>query len=113
MKLSLNPSKTTPAANDDEKLAVPSKTTKEAAAASSTDDPAQGNPRAKAKSDAASVLPTPSPKAHPDRKTKKGKGGSKGRLSSPTDKKKQFFFCNYFFTKVDATKGTIVPTAPF
>ena len=109
VKMSLTSNKTTPALEDDVRTAAPTKAKKEdAAAASSAGDPPKGKPKAKAKSEAASVLPTPSPKSHAD-KNKKGKGkGGKGRSSSPTDKKK--IFCNYFFNKVDVTKGTSVST---
>ena len=93
VKLSLSSTKTAPAPEDAEKPAAPIKTKKEnEAAASSTGDPPK-RPKAKAKSDAASVLPTSSPKSHADKNNKKGKGG-KGRSSSPVDKKK--IFCNYF-----------------
>ena len=103
VKISLTSTKTTPALEDVEKPAAPTKTKKEdAAAASSTGDPPKGKPKAKAKSEAASVLPTPSPKSHADKNNKKGKGG-KGRSSSPVDKKK--IFCNYFFNKGGCNKG--------
>ena len=103
VKISLTSTKTTPALEDAEKPAVPTKTKKEnEAAASSTSDPPKGRPKAKAKSEAASVLPTPSPKSHADKNNKKGKGG-KGRSSSPVDKKK--IFCNYFFNKGGCNKG--------
>ena len=107
VKLSLSSTKTAPAPEDAEKPAAPIKTKKESeAAASSTGDPPK-RPKAKAKSDAASVLPTTSPKSHADKNNKKGKGG-KGRSSSPVDKKK--IFCNYFFNKEDVTKVTSVFT---
>ena len=104
VKLSLSPTKTTPALEDTEKPVAPStKTKKEAtAASSSTSDPPKGNPKAKAKSEAASVLPAPSPKSHGDKKNKKGKGKG-GRSSSPTDKKN--VFCNYFFKRGGYSKG--------
>ena len=103
VKISLSSTKTTPALEDAEKPAAPTKTKKEdAAAALSTGDPPKGKPKAKAKSEAASVLPTPSPKSHADKNNKKGKGG-KGRSSSPVDKKK--IFCNYFFNKGGCNKG--------
>ena len=103
VKISLTSTKTTPALEDAEKPAAPTKTKKEiVAAASSTSDPPKGKPKAKAKSEAASVLPTPSPKSHADKNNKKGKGG-KGRSSSPVDKKK--IFCNYFFNKGGCNKG--------
>ena len=102
VKVSLSSNKTTPDLEDVEKPAAPIKTKKDAAAASSsTADPLKGNPKAKAKSEAASVLPT-SPKSHADKKNKKGKGNG-GRSSSPTDKKK--IFCNYFFNKGGCNKG--------
>ena len=103
VKISLTSTKTTPALEDAEKPAAPTKTKKEnAAAASSTSDPPKGKPKAKAKSEAASVLPTPSPKSHADKNNKKGKDG-RGRSSSPVDKKK--IFCNYFFNKGGCNKG--------
>ena len=103
VKISLISTKTTPALEDAEKLAAPIKTKKEAAAASSsTNDPPKGNPKAEAKSEAASVLPTPSPKSHADKKNKNGKGKG-GRSSSPTDKKK--IFCNYFSNKGGCNTG--------
>ena len=103
VKISLTSTKTTPALEDAEKVAAPTKTKKEAAtASSSTNDLPKGNPKAKAKSEAASVLPTPSPKSHADKKNKKGKGKG-ARSSSPTDKKK--IFCNYFFNKGGCNKG--------
>ena len=105
IKMSLTSNKTTPALEDADKPAVPTKTKKEnAAAASSIEDPVKVKPKAKAKNEAASVLPTPSPKSHADKNNKKGKGkGGKGRSSSPTDKKK--IFCNYFFNKGGCNKG--------
>ena len=106
VKISLTSTKTTPALEDAEKPAAPTKPTKTkkeaAAASSSTNDTLKGNPKAKAKSEAVSVLPTPSPKSHADKKNKKGKGKG-GRSSSPTDKKK--IFCNYFFNKGGCNKG--------
>ena len=96
--------KTTPALEDIEKPAAPTKTKREGRSGR----PhllvilPKGRPKAKSKSDAASVLPTPSPKSHADKNNKKGKGG-KGRSSSPVDKKK--IFCNYFFNKGGCNKG--------
>ena len=59
VKMSLTSTKTTPALEDAEKPTAPVKTKKEnEAAASSTSDPPK-RPKAKAKSEAASVLPTP------------------------------------------------------
>ena len=112
VKLSLSTTKTTPAVDETEKPAAPStKTKKDAAAVSSfPSDPPKGNPKAYAKSEAASVLPTPSPKSRAGKKTKKGRGKG-GRSSSPTDRRR--FSAITSSTRVDATKvinaSTVTP----
>ena len=90
MKLSLNASKATPVLDGNEKPAALNKTKKENAAASSTGDPPKANRKTKAKNDAASVLPTPSPKAHADKKSKKGKRRArKARVGVKVDHRHQ------------------------
>ena len=107
VKLSLSSTKTAPAPEDVEKPAAPIKTKKEnEAAASSTGDPPK-RPKAKAKSDAASVLRHLLRNLTPTRTTRKAKVGRGDHLHPLTRRR---FSATTSSTKEDVTKVTNVFT---
>ena len=107
VKLSLSSNKTAPAPEDTEKPAAPIKTKKEnEAAASSTGDPPK-RPKAKAKSEAASVLQRLLQNPMPTRTTRKAKVGRGDHLHLLTRRR---FSAITSSTKEDVTKVTSVFT---
>ena len=104
VKLSLASSKTTPALEDVERPAAPTKTKKEdAAAASSTGDPHKGKPKGQDE-DRSCIRPsdTFSQNLTPTRTTRKAKVGREDRHHPLTRRRS---FANYFFNKGGCNKG--------